>query len=169
MSDYQYRTASAEDAEALFAFGEQLLSETSFMLLLPDERAKSVEDMRFVIERFTTMPRHFLVNAWHGDQAVGEALFMGGQFSRNQYGGRVGVGVLSGHYGKGVGRRMMEEIEDLTRAAGIHRLELTVMSHNTRAHRLYLSMGYQEEGVNRDSLHVDGQFVDEIMMAKLLD
>ena len=43
------------------------------------------------------------------------------------------------------------------------------MSHNERAHRLYLSMGYRDEGVNRQSLFVDGEWVDEIMMSKLLD
>jgi RimJ/RimL family protein N-acetyltransferase len=50
----------------------------------------------------------------------------------------------------------------------MHRIDLTVMAHNARAKRLYDAMGYFEEGVNRDSLYVDGRFVDEIMMAKLL-
>ena len=43
------------------------------------------------------------------------------------------------------------------------------MEHNERAHRLYLSMGYQDEGINRRSLFVDGAWVNEIMMSKLLD
>ena len=63
----------------------------------------------------------------------------------------------------------MAEIEAHVRNAGMHRIELTVMAHNARAKRLYDAMGYFEEGVNRDSLFVDGRFVDEIMMAKLLD
>ena len=139
------------------------------MLLFPDERAKSVDDMRFVIQRFHEMPRHFLINAWDGDLCVGEALCMGGQFLRNKHGGRVGVGVLATHYGQGVGKGLMEEIERISTEHEIRRLELTVMSHNERAHRLYLSMGYRDEGVNRQSLFVDGEWVDEIMMSKLLD
>lgn len=169
MSDYTYRRARPEDAEALYVFGRQLLSETSLMLLFPDERAKSVEDMRFVIQRFSEMPRHFLINAWHGVEVVGEALCMGGQFARNRHGGRVGVGVLAAHYGRGVGRGLMDEVERIAREMKMRRLELTVMAHNERAHRLYLSMGYHDEGVNRESLFVDGRHVDEIMMAKLLD
>ena len=43
------------------------------------------------------------------------------------------------------------------------------MANNTRARALYERMGYLKEGVKRDSLFVDGAFVDEIMMAKLLD
>ncbi len=167
--EYEIRRARPEDAEALFAFGRVLLAETSLMLLLPDERARTVEDMRRVVERFLELPRHFLVNAWFEGRVVGEALCMAGQFERNRDCGRVGVGVLQAHCGRGLGRRLMEEIERIARAEGLHRLELTVMEHNTRARRLYASLGYVEEGVNRDSLRVDGRFVNEIMMAKLLD
>ena len=169
MSEIVYRRAGTDDTEAIYVFGRQLLSETSLMLLHPDERAKSVDDMRFVIQRFHEMPRHFLVNAWDGDICVGEALCMGGQFERNKHAGRVGVGVLASHYGKGVGKGLMQEIERVAKENDISRLDLTVMSHNERAHRLYLSMGYKYEGVNRHSLFVDGDWVDEIMMAKLLD
>ncbi len=169
MSEIVYRRAGTDDTEAIYVFGRQLLSETSLMLLHPDERAKSVDDMRFVIQRFNEMPRHFLVNAWDGDICVGEALCMGGQFERNKHAGRVGVGVLASHYGKGVGKGLMQEIERVAKENDISRLDLTVMSHNERAHRLYLSLGYKYEGVNRHSLSVDGDWVDEIMMAKLLD
>ncbi|MED6311517.1 MAG: hypothetical protein VX624_16690, partial [Pseudomonadota bacterium] len=60
MSEIVYRRAGTDDTEAIYVFGRQLLSETSLMLLHPDERAKSVDDMRFVIKRFQEMPRHFL-------------------------------------------------------------------------------------------------------------
>jgi RimJ/RimL family protein N-acetyltransferase len=169
MTAYTYKEARVEDAPALFDFGRILLAETNLMLLTPDERAKTVDDMRIVIERFIEMPRHFLVNAWLGETVVGEALCMGGQFERNRHTGRVGVGVLKAHHGKGLGRALMAEIERLARAADMHRLELTVMAHNERAKSLYGSLGYVEEGLNRDSLRVDGDFVDEIVMAKLLD
>jgi len=169
MGEIVYRQAVQEDAEGLYVFGRQLLSETSLMLLFPDERAKSVDDMRFVIQRFQEMSRHFLVNAWDGDLCVGEALCMGGQFARNKHGGRVGVGVLASHYGQGIGKGLMEAIERIATEHEIRRLELTVMEHNERAHRLYLSMGYRDEGINRQSLFVDGAWVNEIMMAKLLD
>ena len=71
--------------------------------------------------------------------------------------------------GKGIGKGLMLEIECIARKNKISRLDLTVMSHNERAHRLYLSMGYRDEGLNKHSLFVDGQWIDEIMMAKLLD
>jgi RimJ/RimL family protein N-acetyltransferase len=59
-------------------------------------------------------------------------------------------------------------LEDWSREKGIHRLELTVMAHNTNAIGLYQKVGFQIEGTKKGSLFVDGQYVDEYYMAKLL-
>jgi RimJ/RimL family protein N-acetyltransferase len=42
------------------------------------------------------------------------------------------------------------------------------MAHNERAIGLYRRMGFCSEGIRRHSMRVSGQFVDELMMAKLL-
>ena len=78
-------------------------------------------------------------------------------------------GVLAAHSGQGIGRALMRDTELFARNRKLRRLELTVMAHKARARALYEQMGYLQEGVKRDSLSVDGVFVDEIMMAKLLD
>jgi RimJ/RimL family protein N-acetyltransferase len=54
------------------------------------------------------------------------------------------------------------------RERGFHRLELTVMTHNERAIRLYKKMGFEVEGVKKHSLFVNGEYVDEYYMAKLI-
>ena len=51
----------------------------------------------------------------------------------------------------------------------IHRLELTVMSHNERAVNLYQKMGFKIEGIKQDSLLVNDEYVDEYYMAKILN
>lgn len=50
----------------------------------------------------------------------------------------------------------------------IHRLELTVMTHNEPAVHLYRSHGFLIEGTRTDSLRVGGVFVDEYAMSKML-
>lgn len=167
MDNYDIRVAEPEDAEALYRFGEALLGETSFFLRGPGERARSVGEMRAVIERFATLPHYLLINAWRGGEAVGEAVAIGGDFTRNRYSATVGVGVLQAHAGHGIGRALMAALDDFAVEKGLRRLELTVMAHNTVARGLYAKMGYVEEGTKRDSLFVDGGFVNEIMMAKV--
>jgi hypothetical protein len=43
------------------------------------------------------------------------------------------------------------------------------MCHNEHGIRLYQKMGYQTEGVKQDSLWVNGKYVNEYYMAKILD
>jgi ribosomal protein S18 acetylase RimI-like enzyme len=48
------------------------------------------------------------------------------------------------HRGRGFGRRLMELLEERTRAAGLGRIALNVYADNARARSLYESLGYQE-------------------------
>ena len=169
MRDYDIRPAVPDDAEALYRFGDALLAESNYFLRGPGERARSVDEMRAVIERFHELPAHLLLAAWHEGEPVGEAVAIGGDFKRDRYAATIGVGVLAAHSGQGLGRALLRDVETFARNRALRRIELTVMAHNTRARALYERMGYLKEGVKRDSLFVDGAFVDEIMMAKLLD
>lgn len=166
-ADYQIRAARPEDAEALYHFGETLLAETSFFLRGPGERARSVGEMRSVIERFDALPYYLLLNVWDNGSVVGEAIAMGGDFKRNQHTATVGIGILAAHAGQGLGRKLMRALDGFAVESGMRRLELTVMTDNPVARSLYLKMGYVEEGTKQDSMYIDGRFVSEIMMAKL--
>jgi RimJ/RimL family protein N-acetyltransferase len=63
---------------------------------------------------------------------------------------------------------MLSKLEQWAEGIGIRRLELTVMTHNERAVGLYKKIGFEVEGLRKDSLYVDGRYVDEYSMAKLL-
>lgn len=168
LAGYDIRPAEPDDAGALYRFGERLLVESSFFLRSPGERARSAHEMRSVIERFCELPHYLLLSAWYGETAVGEAVVTSGDFQRNRYTATIGIGVLQAHTGRGLGTALMGEMEAFGRRRRLRRLELTVMAPNTRARALYERMGYVEEGVKRDSLFVDGRFVDEVLMAKIL-
>jgi RimJ/RimL family protein N-acetyltransferase len=43
------------------------------------------------------------------------------------------------------------------------------MANNERAQKLYEAVGYAVEGTKRDSLYIDDQYVDEIIMSKFLN
>lgn len=51
---------------------------------------------------------------------------------------------------------------------GVHRIELDVFPHNTRAHRAYVRAGFVEEGVMRECiLGEDGEYRSLVIMALL--
>ncbi|HYF94677.1 MAG TPA: GNAT family N-acetyltransferase [Symbiobacteriaceae bacterium] len=88
---------------------------------------------------------------------------------RNRHMACIWIGVLQAYAGRGVGTRLFEALEAWARENGLHRLELTVMAHNAAGVALYRKMGFEIEGARRDSLRVDGAWVDEYAMAKLLN
>ena len=49
----------------------------------------------------------------------------------------------------------------------LNRLQLEVYSHNLRGYRAYKKAGFTEEGRLRQSLYINGQYSDEIIMSVL--
>jgi RimJ/RimL family protein N-acetyltransferase len=78
------------------------------------------------------------------------------------------VGICARYTGRGVGKRLFETVERWARARRLHRLELTVATRNERAISLYEKCGFAIEGTRRHAMSIDGQYVDEHLMAKLL-
>jgi ribosomal protein S18 acetylase RimI-like enzyme len=64
----------------------------------------------------------------------------------------------------GVGRRLVETVIDFARRR-VELLQLTVVSDNQTARRLYASLGFVEYGTEWRSLKQGGRYFDEILMA----
>lgn len=69
------------------------------------------------------------------------------------------VGILQQFAGQGIGTALFQAMEGWAGKVGAHRLELTVMTHNTAAIALYRKMGFEVEGTAGDTLFVDGRYV----------
>ncbi|WP_443089171.1 GNAT family N-acetyltransferase [Xylophilus sp.] len=70
--------------------------------------------------------------------------------------------------GPGPGHEPAAPARQWAAQAGIRRLELTVVASNRRAIALYERAGFAREGVRRQSLFIDGGYVNELHMALLL-
>jgi RimJ/RimL family protein N-acetyltransferase len=163
----RFREAAPGDAKALLALKRQLDRETSFMLLEPDEREETAEDIAADLEHLAGSNSVVIV-AENPAGLVGYIDARGGEFRRNRVTAYIVIGVLAAASGQGAGSGLLREVERWAPAHGIHRLELTVMAHNQRAARLYERMGFEVEGRRRECLAVDGHLADELYMGKLL-
>jgi RimJ/RimL family protein N-acetyltransferase len=163
----RFREAGPGDAMALLALKRQLDRETRFMLLEPDERAETAQDVAADLERLAGSNSVVIV-AEGPAGVVGYIDARGGEYRRNRTTAYVVIGVLSAASGQGAGSGLLRALEHWAPAHGIHRLELTVMAHNERAARLYQRMGFEVEGRRRECLTVDGKLADELYMGKLL-
>lgn len=162
------RTIRESDAEAFLALSNRLDRETAFRMLEAGERRTSVEEQREIIHRCRASENDVILVAECAGQLVGYIAAIGGKYRRNKHSVHLVVSVLQAYAGQGIGTRLFEALEKWAAERQLHRLELTVMTHNERAIRLYRRLGFQIEGTKRDSLWVDGSYVDEYCMSKLL-
>ncbi|HBN6879067.1 TPA: GNAT family N-acetyltransferase, partial [Vibrio cholerae] len=93
---------------------------------------------------------------------------VGNTANRNKHCMSLVIGLLQAVKGQGFGKELVNKLEGWAISHGYSRLELTVMQHNERAKRLYESCGFEVEGLKRHSLVVDGEYVNELYMSKLL-
>ena len=162
------RTARPYDAAALLDLKHQLDEETAFMMYEPGERDSSVRDLARELAAIARSPNSVVLLAELGDQPAGDLELAGGSFRRSRATAYLVIGVRADAAGLGIGTGLLRHAMDWAAAHGLHRLELTVMAHNTRAVRLYERMGFSVEGRRSECLLVDGQFIDELTMAVIL-
>ncbi|TAG47062.1 MAG: GNAT family N-acetyltransferase [Betaproteobacteria bacterium] len=80
----------------------------------------------------------------------------------------VGLGVTDAYQSRGVGRALMNACLDFAdHWANYARVELTVHADNTRAIKLYESLGFVVEGQHRDFSFREGGYVDALFMGRL--
>lgn len=141
---------------------------SGFMLFSPGERKMEPEQMAKLIEMLKAKAKAAIFVAQHNDEVVGYMIVQGDQSSRISHRAYIVIGIHSDFRGKGIGKALFQHAEEWAKEQGIHRLELTVIKHNEAAFNLYKKMGYEVEGTKRDSLLIDGTYVDEYYMAKLI-
>lgn len=164
------REVEVDDAEQLLSLHKQLDYETEFMLYEADERLTTLEEQKSVMANFCASDSKVILVAVDKctDKIMAYTAGVGSDLKRNGHQLYCIIGVLQEYSGKGVGRKLLTELETWARCQKLHRLELTVMEHNTRAVSLYKSFGFETEGVKRHSLKISGKYINELLMSKLL-
>jgi RimJ/RimL family protein N-acetyltransferase len=70
------------------------------------------------------------------------------------------------HFGHGYGTEATRLVIEYARnVVGLHRISLHVYDFNPRARRVYEKCGFQAEGVLRDALRWDGEWIDAVVMS----
>ncbi|UCZ55252.1 GNAT family N-acetyltransferase [Bacillus shivajii] len=163
------RSIETTDSKDFLHLNKQLDSETSFMLYEPDERQLTVEQQEKIISKIREkQEKEIYVVEYENDKLVGYIALFGGEVNRNRHSAYIVMGILKSYQGRGIGTKLFEKAHQWAEQHGIHRFELTVMKHNEHAVHLYKKQGFEIEGVKRDSLKVNDEYVDEYYLSKLL-
>ncbi len=76
------------------------------------------------------------------------------------------LGVSPEYFGKGVGKKLFEKLEEFWRKKNLRKVTTSVAAHNKRAIIFYLKNGFIPVGYRKDHFRVG---VDEILLDKFLD
>ncbi|ELB2808000.1 GNAT family N-acetyltransferase [Vibrio alginolyticus] len=167
-SSMQIREVRASDAQSVLDLMYQLDRESKFMMLEEGERTTTLEQQVQILESFceSNSKAMFVISNEQG--VYGFVAGIGNSANRNCHSMYCVMGIRKSASGCGYGKQLLNHLETWAIEHEFTRLELTVMCHNDRAFNLYQKHGFEVEGTKRNSLKVDGQYIDEFFMSKLL-
>ena len=163
------REVHIKDAQSLLALNHQLDQETKFMMLEPGERTTTVAQQAQIIESFNESKSKVMFVLSDDDDVYGFVVGVGHTANRNKHAMYCVIGLVKAVAGHGYGKKLLKQLEIWAISHDFTRIELSVMCHNERAYRLYLSCGFEVEGIKRNALRVDDQYVDEYYMSKIMN
>jgi len=162
------RQIKTADAEEFIQLVQQVEREAAYMLLEPGERDISVEQQRERIKAVEQDEHSAIFLAEKEHHLAGYLMAIGGNANRNRHTIYLVVGVLDKYRGQGIGTNLFEQLEKWAIRQNAHRMELTVVTRNEAGLALYKKCGFEIEGTKRDSLLINGEYLDEYYMARLL-
>lgn len=162
------REIKVDDAVNFVNLIKRVESESKFMLFESEERSINPEEQVKRIEVMRKSKNSTILIAEKENQLIGYLIAIGGNANRNKHSVYLVIGVLAQFRGLGVGTQLFEHLEKWATKHDIQRLELTVVTLNNAGIRLYKKMGFDIEGTKRQSLYIEGQYVDEYYMSKFL-
>lgn len=165
MKNITYRKLNPEDAEAFKALRiEAVIDSPASFHPDPDELLQtSISDFRTQIR-----PSDFqaVYGAFGNGELVGTAGLIRDAMKKMWHRANVwGVYTKASYRGRGIARELLQTLLDDIRTSGhVSTLYLSVNSRNNGAKTLYKSIGFETYGLQRRSMLVDGEFVDEELM-----
>ena len=166
----EYRPITPTDITAFWTFLSLLDLQTDFMMYEPGERRSRTTptQLQHYIQSNVTNGEDFIHIALDNETIVGYLHAERGKFNRTRHTAYIVTGVLESHRGQGIGTTLFKQLDKWAKENQITRLELTVECSNELAKHLYEKAGFVIEGTRKSSMHVNGNYIDEYYMAKIL-
>jgi RimJ/RimL family protein N-acetyltransferase len=161
------RPIEVSDAENFLELSKKI-DESGFMLYEPGERETTVEQQKKSIENILSEKNSIFFVAETENKLVGFIAAIGSNLKRNQHSCYLVLGVSEDYRGQGIATKLFNKLFVWAKDVGISRLGLTVIKGNTKAFNLYKKMGFVLEGEKVHSLKINGEFVNEYYLYKLL-
>lgn len=161
------RSGNINDAEKMLDMLDKLDNETKYMMFEPGEIKGNIENIK---AKLNSNPEEQITLIIDDGKNIGGFLSaQRGNFNRIKHTAYIVIGLLKDYRGKQLGTKMFKLLDKWALENNITRLELTVVSVNIPAIKLYEKMGFVKEGIRKNAMKVDNIYVDELYMARILN
>lgn len=163
------RSCQLEDGEALQKFLQKGAVESPHTLVCK-EHEESLSKLNTRIENALNSPSEIYLGIFDEDKFIGQLHLkaLSSKHPQIKHLAEFGMMISSEYWGQGIGKALLELMENFARQIGIHKIEAKVRTSNERGLALYKKMGYTIEGTRKKAALVNGQFEDEFFIAKFL-
>ena len=160
------REIKIEDANNYLHMLLNLDNETKFMMFESGERSTDINNIKNIIKESIDGNNLILV-AIENENIIGFLSLERGVPKRIRHTGYIVIGIRSNFRGMGIGSKLFSKLDEWVMKNNVTRIELSVICSNTVAKHLYEKNGFEVEGVRKNSMIIDGKYVDEFTMAKI--
>lgn len=167
-SAYIIRTIEASDAKAFINLQEEIFHETEFMYNVPNELELTVQQLRKDLINWKKLKSRTILVCILDGAFAGYAVIHGYKYSKAKHVASVHLAVKEAYHRQGIGKTLMEEVENWSKEREITKLELSVMAHNNNALQLFEKIGFQHEGKRLQSILLNNALIDECVMGKII-
>jgi len=164
------RTLREDEAAPFLELRKETDAQSRYLLYEAGERRTTVEEQGRAMAELLDAPNSTILVAEAGPDRglVGYLIAKGGSARRNRHAAEIVIALLEAYTGKGVGKGLFRALDEWAIGAGVTRLGLGLMAENARAKALYEKMGFREEGRKQAAFLLEGGYMDEILMYRLL-
>ena len=162
------RNFTETDSQKFINMLMQLDNETRYMMYEPGERKITTSQLNSKFMQPSNKLLTLLIDDLDNSCIGGFLSAERGGHRKIQHSAYVVIGMLKQYRHKGFGTKMFKMLDEWALSNEITRLELTVAAENINAVNLYTKMGFIKEGIKKNSLIIDGKYMDEFYMSKIL-
>lgn len=159
------RPVQLSDAEDIIKYAKQIIVKGEY---IQKEHERSLDEEKDFIREMQTKGNMYMGVQIDGE-VVGIARVIKDDLRMKMHTGVFRTWLSDSAQGKGIGKKMIEYTLEWCRLNELKKLWLTVFSSNKIAHHIYTKYGFITEGVQKDQLFINGEYMDEIFMAYFFD
>lgn len=160
------RVARGHDAADILKHVKRIVENDNTVMRYPQEFAMTLDSTKAWIEGLGADLSSVILLAHHGERLVGMIDGHGGKKIKERHKIEFGMSVRAEYRGLGVGRQLvMAFVEWVRDHESLEKVTLSVFSNNPNGYFLYRNLGFEEEGLIKNSYKtLDDEYIDEIKM-----